>query len=211
MSNIVTARTWIGLRPGAALALGAAALAVAGLGCQARSISPPPPPVDVFEKSPYVIGPADVLLITVWQNPELRVEVPVRPDGKISVPLVDDVHAEGLTTLELKELLTQALTEYISNPDVTVVVRTVGSKRAFLIGGVGRSGPVILATEMRVLDAISAAGGFTTFADKKRVKIIRQTGNGEVEYRFNYDDYVAGRAPGSNIRLLPGDTIVIPD
>ena len=189
------------------LLLGAAGLA----GCAAREVSPPPPPVEVFDKGPYVIGSGDVLALRVWRNPELSVEVPVRNDGKISVPLLDDVHAEGLTTDELKELLTQALSEYISNPNVTVIVRNMTSKRAFLIGGVQRSGPIPLATNMRILDALAAAGGFTTFADKKRVKIIRQTENGEVEYRFDYDAYIAGKAPGTNLRLLPGDTIVIPN
>ena len=164
-----------------------------------------------MEKAEYVLGAGDMLLIRVWQNPELSVQGPVRPDGKISVPLLDDVQAEGLTTLELKEVLTRDLSEYISNPDVTVVVEAIGSKHVFVVGEVMRSGPVPLGKDVRVLDAISTAGGFGPFADKKRVRIIRRSGSGEVEYRFNFDAYVAGKAPGTNLLLVPGDTIVVPD
>ncbi len=135
----------------------------------------------------------------------------MRPDGKISVPLLDDVQAEGLTTLELKEVLTRDLSEYVANPDVTVVVEGIGSKHVFVVGEVVRSGPVPLGKDVRVLDAISTAGGFGPFADKKRVKVIRRSESGEVEYRFNYDAYVAGKAPGTNLLLVPGDTIVVPD
>ena len=164
-----------------------------------------------MEKAEYVLGAGDMLLIRVWKNPELSVQGPVRPDGKISVPLLDDVQAEGLTTLELKEVLTRDLSEFVANPDVTVVVEAIGSKHVFVIGEVARSGPVPLGKDVRVLDAISTAGGFGPFADKKRVRIIRRSGSGEVEYRFNYDAYVAGKAPGTNLLLVPGDTIVVPD
>ncbi len=137
--------------------------------------------------------------------------MPVRPDGKISVPLLNDVQAQGLTALELKEVITRDLGEYVSNPDVTVVVNAIGSKYAFVIGEVMRSGPVPLGKDVRVLDAISNAGGFGPFADKKRIRVIRRQGGGEVEYRFNYDAYVAGKAPGTNLLLVPNDTIVVPD
>ncbi len=147
----------------------------------------------------------------MWKNPDLSVEVPVRPDGKLSVPLLDDVQAEGLTVLELKEVITRDLTEYISNPDVTVVVQGIGSKYVFVLGEVVRSGPVPLSKDVRVLDALTTAGGFGPFADKKRVKVIRRQDGGEVEYRFNYDAYVAGKAPGTNLLLVPGDAIVVPD
>jgi len=164
-----------------------------------------------MDQEEYVIGAADVLVVRVWKNPELSAEVTVRPDGKISVPLLDDIHAVGLTALELKEVITRELAEYVSNPDVTVVVRDVGSKYIFVLGEVARSGPVGAGREVRVLDAIATAGGFGPFADKKRVKIIRRQDGVEVEYRFNYDAYVAGKAPGTNLLLVPGDTIVVPD
>jgi polysaccharide export outer membrane protein len=180
------------------------------VGC-AGSGMPHPPEPPPMEKLDYVIGAGDMLTIRVWKNPELSVDVPVRPDGKISVPLLDDVQAEGFTALELKEVISRDLGEYVSNPDVTVVVKGIGSKYVFMLGEIGRPGPVPLGKDVRVLDAISSAGGFGTFADKKRVKVIRRSKNGEVEYRFNYDAYVAGKAPGSNLLLVPNDTIVVPD
>lgn len=179
------------------------------LGC-ASGPAPPPAP-ETMAKPAYVIGTGDVLSVRVWQNGELSVEVPVRPDGKISVPLVDDVQAEGLTAEELKEVLSRELAEYVANPDVTVVVTRMDSKRAYVIGEVGRPGPVPLTTDLRVLDALSLAGGFNTFADRSNVKILRHTEDGEQEYVFDYDAYVDGEAPGTNVRLAPGDTIVVPD
>lgn len=190
--------------------LAAGVLAIVALAC-ASDAPPLPEQPAAPDKAAYVIGAGDVLRISVWKNPELGVQAPVRPDGKISVPLVDDLHAEGLTALELKQVITRELEEYISNPDVTVVVNETRSKRAYVIGAVGRSGPVPLSTDMRVLDAISMMGGFTPFADKSEIKIIRHTENGEEEYAFDYDAYVSGEAPGTNLRLRPGDTIVVPD
>jgi polysaccharide export outer membrane protein len=163
-----------------------------------------------MEKADYVIGAGDQLTIRVWKNPDLSVAVPVRPDGKISVPLLDDVQAEGFTAIELKEVITRDLSEYVTNPDVTVVVEQI-NKAVYVLGEVGRKGPILLSRDLRVTDAISAAGGFGTFADKKRVKVIRRQDGGELEYRFNYDAYVAGKAPGTNLLLVPGDTIVVPD
>jgi len=172
----------------------------------------PPPEPSVLERPSYVIGHGDVLRISVWRNDELSVQaVPVRPDGKISVPLLDDVQAAGLTPEELKELLTQALSEYVANPDVTVIVTQVNSKQVFVIGAVQRSGPMPLRQDMRVLNAISAAGGFSPFAEKGDVRVIRDTQNGLVEYRFDYGAYLKGRAPESNLLLRPGDTIVVPE
>jgi polysaccharide export outer membrane protein len=196
----------IGAKTGVVSALLGIAVA---LGC-AGDGAPHPVEPPLMEKADYVIGAGDTLTIRVWKNLELSVDVPVRPDGKISVPLLDDVQAEGFTALELKEVITRDLAEYVSNPDVTVVVRQV-NKRVHVLGEVGRNGPQALANDTRVTDAISAAGGFSTFANKKNVKIIRRTEDGEVEYRFNYDAYVAGKAPGTNLLLAPDDTIVVPD
>jgi polysaccharide export outer membrane protein len=181
-------------------------------GCGRRPIPPPPEP-DIMNRPAYVIGPADLLSIRVWKNPELSLDqVPVRPDGKISVPLVNDVQAAGLTTLELKDVLTKALAEYVTNPEVTVVVVQMNSRKVFVLGEVTKPGPIPLVEDLRVLDAISAAGGFTTFADKRHVKVIRRQADGTgVEYRFNYNSYVSGGDPLSNLLLQNGDTIVVPD
>jgi polysaccharide export outer membrane protein len=181
----------------------------AAIGC-AGSGMPHPPEPPLMEKADYVIGAGDKLTIRVWKNPELSVSVPVRPDGKISVPLLDDIQAEGFTALELKEVITRELGEYVTNPDVTVVVETI-SKRVFVLGEVARQGPIFLPSDLRLTDAISSAGGFSTFAKKNKIKVIRRSENGDVEYRFDYDAYIAGKAPGTNLLLVPGDTIVVPD
>lgn len=179
--------------------------------CAHRAIPTAPGPKSISEE-PYRIGPSDILAITVWKNPELSVNgVPVRPDGKISAPLVDDVQAAGLTTTELKKVLTERLSEYITAPDVTVVVTQVNSKRVYVVGEVVRPTTVQLTQDLRVLDAIAIAGGFNAFADKNDIRILRSAGNGIVEYRFSLGAYLAGKAPESNLFLRPGDTIVVPD
>ena len=182
------------------------------VGC-GRTPLPPPPEPDIMSRPAYVIGASDVLAVRVWKNQELSLEqVPVRPDGKISVPLVNDVQAAGLTTLQLKDVLTKALAEYVTNPEVTVVVIQMNSRRVFVLGEVTHPGPIPLVEDLRVLDAISAAGGFTTFANKRSIKVIRRQADGTgVEYRFNYNSYVSGGDPLSNLMLQNGDTIVVPD
>ncbi|MGK0486047.1 MAG: polysaccharide export outer membrane protein [Myxococcota bacterium] len=173
---------------------------------------PPPPPPETVpgERRVYVIGVTDVLGITVWKNPELSTAAPVRPDGKISVPLLDDVQAEGLTPQELKEVLTEALSEFIAAPDVTVSVREMNSQSIYLLGeGVQGNGALSLRREMRVLEAIATMGGFTVWAKKNNIRILRKTQTGITEYSFNYGAYMAGKAPNSNIVLQAGDTIVV--
>ena len=188
--------------------LSAVALALAA--CQ--TVRPSPPPVQAEAAGEYVIGEGDVLAVRVWKNPELSVELPVRPDGMISVPLLNDVKGAGATTDQLKAEITKKLAEFITAPDVTVVVLQANSKRVFVLGEVQHPGPVPLASQLTVLDAISAAGGFTAYADDNDVRIIRRgSGDKEYEYRFNYPKYVSGRAPGTNIVLQPGDTIVVPE
>lgn len=181
----------------------------------ATACSGPPPPPPEFQSKPlegvYRIGPSDIVRVLVWKNPELSVDVPVRPDGKISVPLLDDVQAAGLTTEELKGVITIELNEYITAPDVTVVVLNALSKRIFVVGQVLRSGPIPMANEMRVLEVLSVAGGFGPFADRSDVRVLRVVEGEERVYRFDYDAFMAGNAPGTNIVLHPGDTIVVPD
>jgi polysaccharide export outer membrane protein len=180
--------------------------------CQSRNLSPPPlDPVPV-ERSGYVVGVQDVLQINVWKNEELSVVVPVRSDGKISVPLVDDVQAEGLQAMEIKEVLTRELSEFITAPDVTVVVLEMNSRYVTVIGAIPRSGQIPLVKDLRVLEAIATMGGFALFANTGDVRIVRRQPDGsEVEFRFDYDAYIKGRAPGTNIVLRSGDTIIVPE
>jgi len=181
-------------------------------GCAARPLSPPPPDPNPMDREVYVIGVTDVLQISVWKNPELTVSVPVRPDGKISYPLLDDVQAEGLKAMELKEILARELAEYITAPDVTVIVIEMNSQFVSLIGSVAANARIPLTRDLRVLEAIAMAGGFKTFADKDNIRIVRRgEGGDEVEYRFDYDAYIKGKAPGTNIVLRNGDTIIVPE
>lgn len=193
-------------------AVGWLALATLAAGCGGRALSPPPADPDPMARTTYRIGVTDVLRIDVWRNPELSVDVPVRPDGQISVPLLDDIQAEGLEPTELKQVLSRELAEYIESPHVTIIVLQMNSRFVSILGGVNREGRIPLTRQLRVVEAIAASGGFTTFADKDNIRIVRRDGNGgELEYRFDYDAYRKGRAPGTNIVLANGDTIIVPD
>ena len=196
-----------------------ASLARIGIVCAALAAvlgcSTPQPPPPEFEAAPkegvYIIGPADRLRIDVWQNDKLALaEVPVRPDGMITVPLIDDVQAAGLTPDELKASITEKLSEYVQGPTVTVVVLAPLSKRAYVLGEVRAAGPISLGSDMSVLDAITAAGGFTPFAKKSSVRVLRRVDGKELDYTFDYDAFVAGKAPGTNVLLHPGDTVLVP-
>ena len=184
-------------------------VAAAALLLAACTTSRPPAPhaPEPHEAGPYEIGRGDLLGVRVWKNPELSVDVPVRPDGMISVPLLADIVAEGMAPEDLADLIATELHEYVQNAEVTVVVLQTPSKRIYVMGEVIRSGPIILNTRMRVVAAISAAGGFNAFADRDDVVIVR----GDDTYHFDYDAFLAGKAPGTNILLAPGDTVVVND
>ena len=189
-----------------------AVFALASVGCASRSVSPPPPDADPSLREPYVIGVADVLNIRVWKNQELSVPAVVRMDGKISVPLLDDVQAEGLTPMELKQVLARELSEFITAPDVTVVVAQMNSRFISVLGTGTQTTRVPLNQNLRVLEAIAAVGGFSAFADRSDIRIVRRQEDGsELEYRFDYDAYVKGKAPGTNIVLQNRDVILIHD
>lgn len=171
------------------------------------------PPIEPLQPaSPageYVIGPGDVLQIRVWENEELSVAVPVRPDGKVSVPLLDDVQAAGKTALELKATLTEGFKTFVRSPDVTVIVTQINSKRVSVVGQVAQPTSIALQGDMRVVDIIALVGGFTPFADRSDIRVLRPTGQAISEHRFNYDAYLKGIDPEANILLAPGDTIVV--
>jgi polysaccharide export outer membrane protein len=187
------------------------------VGCAGPTPAPPPENeaagAAYSPDSPdYVIGTSDLLRVQVWRSPELSADVPVRPDGRISLPLIESVHAAGLTTAQLRDAIAEQYAEFISAPDVTVIVLQVNSKRVNVVGEVNRPATLPLTTEMRVLDAIGMVGGFTPFANKRRVRLLRPSDDGSVtEYRFNYGSFLNGKEPGTNMILRPGDTIVVPD
>ena len=157
----------------------------------------------------YVIGADDTLHISVWKEPDLSVTLPVRPDGKISMPLLDDIPAAGMTPVLLKELITARLKKYIADPRVTVVVTAMNSRRIFVTGEVTHTGPIPLLPHMTMLQALAQAG-FTQFANLKAIYVLRTENGKQVKLPFNYKEVVKGNHPEQNIALRPGDTVVVP-
>jgi polysaccharide export outer membrane protein len=157
----------------------------------------------------YVIGPDDTLHVTVWKEPDMSATLPVRSDGKISLPLLDDVQAAGLTPLQLKDSITEKLKKYIADPRVTVVVTAMNSRRIFVTGEVTHTGTMALLPNMTMLQALASAG-FTQFANLKGIYLLRTESGRQVKLPFNYKEVVKGRNPEENIMLKPGDTIVVP-
>jgi polysaccharide export outer membrane protein len=158
----------------------------------------------------YVIGPQDVLDISVWKEPELTRPVPVRPDGKISMPLLNDVQAAGKTPIQLAADITTGLKKFVTDPQVTVIVTTINSQRVFILGEVNRAGAYPLLPNMTVLQALSSAGGFTIYANLKKIYVLRVEEGKQVKHPFNYKDVLAGKAADQNIFVKAGDTIVVP-
>lgn len=157
----------------------------------------------------YVIGADDTLRITVWKETDLNVTLPVRPDGKISLPLLDDVQAAGLTPLQLKDSITGKLKKYVADPRVTVVVTAMNSQRIYVLGEVTHTGAMALLPHMTMLQALSSAG-FTQFANLKAIYLLRTQDGQQTKIRFNYKDAIKGNDTQQNVVLRPGDTIVVP-
>jgi polysaccharide export outer membrane protein len=167
-------------------------------------------PVGVPLPPGYVIGPEDVLTVVFWREKDMSAEVVVRPDGKISLPLLNDVQAAGYSPEQLRESLIKAAAKFIEDPNATVVVKAINSRKIFVTGNVGKQGTYPLTSEMNVLQLIALAGGLAEYADSKNIVIIR-TEDGKPKYfKFNYKDVLQGKNPQQNILLKPGDTIVVP-
>jgi polysaccharide export outer membrane protein len=159
----------------------------------------------------FVIGNDDVLAINVWKEPDISRSVPVRSDGKISLPLVGEVQATGRTPLKLEQEIASKLSSYISEPEVTVMVQQINSEKFNILGQVAKPGSYSLAGSATVLDAIAVAGGFRDFAKQKGIYILRQKPDGtQSRISFNYKDVVNGKHPEQNIKLEPHDTVVVP-
>jgi polysaccharide export outer membrane protein len=158
----------------------------------------------------YVIGPQDVIDVNVWKEPDISRTVPVRPDGKISLPLLNDVQAAGLTPAQLGNQITASLKKYVTNPQVTVIVTAINSQRIYVLGEVTRPGAFPLLPGTTVLRGLSSAGGFSQFAKMKAIYVLRLENGKQVKYPFNYRDVVGGKHPEQDILLKAGDTIVVP-
>lgn len=156
----------------------------------------------------YKIGPQDMVRIDVWKEPDISRTIPVRPDGKISLPLLNDVQASGLTAMQLAATLRESLTKYLTNPQVTVTVTEINSRRVFVTGEVAHSGALALLPGMTALQALSSSGGFTQFAREKSIYILRNENGKQVKIPYNYKDVLKGKK--EDTPLQPGDVIVVP-
>lgn len=185
--------------------------ALVGLaGAQQAAVRPQPIAAPMPVAPDYVIGPEDLLLVSVWKNETLSRQLPVRPDGKISMPLLHDIDAAGLTPLQLRDKISKALAEYMPNPEVSVTVLEVRSYRVSVLGEVQRPGVLQLKAPTTVLEALAMAGGFRDFASPSKIIIFRKDEKGETRrLRFNYNRAV-GSAGEENLTLRSGDVVVVP-
>ncbi len=158
----------------------------------------------------YLIGAGDILEILVWKEPDISRTVRVRPDGNISLPLVDDIQASQTTLLQLKERITKALAAYVDNPSVYVMLQDNRSKKVYIVGNVAAPGEYVLERDITALQAIATARGFTQWADKDEIVIIRTRPEGQVRIKFDYDRVISGKDIQQNILLEPGDVIIVP-
>jgi polysaccharide biosynthesis/export protein len=157
----------------------------------------------------YVIGPEDILSVVFWREKDLSVDVVVRPDGKISLPVLNDVQAAGYTPQELADVVERAAGKFIVGADATVIVKEIHSRKVFVVGEVGKPGSVPLASDMTVLQLLAEAGGLLEHANKKDIVIVRNENGRETRFKFNYNDVLKGKKPGQNLRLQPGDTVLV--
>jgi polysaccharide export outer membrane protein len=170
-----------------------------------------PPQADMVAVSDrYVIGSEDVLYIYVWREEALSRTVPVRTDGKISLPLINDIQAAGLTPLQLKEILTQKFKVFIDNPNVSVIVTEANSMKVYVSGQIRAPGVYRLRSETTLLQIIPMAGGFTDWANQKKILIIRNEDGKEKRFTVNYKKIIKGDDPNANINLKAGDNIIVP-
>ncbi len=158
----------------------------------------------------YIIGAEDMLDVTVWKEPDVSRLVPVRPDGRISLPLLNDIQAAGLTPMQLQARIAVGLKRFMETPQVTVIVTQINSRRVYILGEVNRPGALPILPNMTILQALSAAGGLNQFAKSTGVYLIRNENGKQVSYPFNYKEVVRGIKPEQNIELKPGDTLVVP-
>jgi polysaccharide export outer membrane protein len=158
----------------------------------------------------YVIGAEDVLTIVFWRDKDMSGDFVVRPDGKISLPLLNDVQAAGLTPEQMRAQLEKSAQKYIEDPNASVVVKEIHSRKVFITGNVAKPGTFPLIGDMNVLQLIALAGGLQEYADSKNILIMRNAGGQQQTFKFNYKDVMKQKNVGQNIMLKPGDTVVVP-
>jgi len=173
-------------------------------------VFPPPPETSAGMKTGYIIGVEDNLQISVWKQPDISVTVPVRSDGKISIPLINDIQAAGRTPDQLRKEIAEKLEKFIEEPTVSVIVLTLNSLKITVSGNVNSPGVYKIGSEIRLIEAITLAGGLNLMADPKRILIIRKQNGVEKYYQVNYSDILEGKDIKQNIIIYPGDCVVVP-
>lgn len=191
----------------------------------AQAPKPAPPPAAAPQASPapataaaptaelppdYVIGPDDVLGIVYWKDKDMTIDAHVRPDGRIALPLLNEVQAAGLTPEQLRTRLTEESQKYMEDPNITVVVRMINSRKTFITGEVNKPGSYPLTSPTSVMQLIAMAGGLREYANSKKIVIMRTENGRQISLQFNYKDVIAGKNLKQNIELKPGDTVVVP-
>ena len=175
-----------------------------------KPIAPVVPATPVTPPPGYLIGPDDVLQVIYWREKDVSAEVTVRPDGMISLPLLNDVKAAGLTPEQLRDAINGAAKKFFDDPSVTVTIKTINSRRVYITGNVHKPGQYPLTTSTTVLQLIAMAGGLAEYANQKNITIMRVENGKTVTYVFNYKDVVKRKNLAQNIELKPGDTIIVP-
>ncbi|HET9831573.1 MAG TPA: polysaccharide biosynthesis/export family protein [Vicinamibacterales bacterium] len=158
----------------------------------------------------YIIGADDVMSVVFWRDKELSSDVTVRPDGKISLPLLNEIQAAGLTPAQLRDRITDEAKKYVEDPTVTVEVKAINSRRVYITGEVNKKGAYPITGSMTVLQLISIAGGLGDYAKSEKIRIVRNEGGKQVAFRFNYKEVLNSDKLAQNIELKPGDTVVVP-
>jgi polysaccharide biosynthesis/export protein len=169
-----------------------------------------PRPTDPVVPPGYVIGTDDVLSIVYWKDKDMSSDAQVRPDGRIALPLINEVHVAGLTPEQLRLRLTEESKKYMEDANITVVVRQINSRKVFITGEVSKPGPYPLTAATTVMQLISMAGGLREYADSKNIMIMRTVDGKPSSLKFNYKELIAGKNLQQNIELKPGDTVVVP-
>jgi len=167
-------------------------------------------PAGVPTPPDYVIGPDDILTIVFWREKDMSSDVGVRPDGKISLPLINDVQASGLTPEQLRLSITEAAGKFVEDPSVTVVVKGINSRKVYITGQVGKPGPYPLGGPTTVLQLLATAGGVGEYSKSDKIVVMRTENGKTVSHKFNYKDVIQGKNLLQNIELKPGDTIIVP-
>lgn len=194
------------------------AILTSAAAAQTRPPAPPAAPAAPAAQAPggidvpadYVIGPEDVLGVVFWREADISGDVTVRPDGRITLPVIGEMQAAGLKPSELQAQVLAASSKYLTDPNVAVVVRAINSRRVFVTGRVTTPGAHLLKGPLNVMQAIALAGGLTEYANAKNIAVLRTTNGRTERFKFNYKDVAAGRNLEQNILLRPGDTVVVP-